>query len=81
MGALAVRRGDCRETERISEESARLDRPFLFGTPLGDKKRIMTQLRDTFAKGCEFSSCINRDMDLESLRGYAPFKELMKPKG
>ena len=38
-------------------------------------------LGDAFARGLSMSTGLHRQMDFESLRGFAPFDELMKPKG
>jgi hypothetical protein len=38
-------------------------------------------LRDAFAQGHPFDIEIHRDIDIEPLRGYPPFEDLMKPKG
>ncbi|HSP94053.1 MAG TPA: serine/threonine-protein kinase [Thermoanaerobaculia bacterium] len=48
---------------------------------LGEKERAVALLRDAFAQGYPFSIEIHRDIDIEPLRGYRPFEELMKPKG
>ena len=55
---------------------------------LGDRDRAVALLRDAIGQGI---SCVyhfsgltevcHRDIDFESLRGYAPFDELMRPKG
>ncbi len=100
LGALAARRGDRAEAERIAEELRRLDRPFLYGNHtfrsariialLGDKERAFALLRDAVAQGSGseeaqesygYGFIYAHSMDLESLRGYPPFEELIKPKG
>ncbi len=48
---------------------------------LGEKERAVALLRDAFAQGYPFNIEIHRDIDIEPLRGYPPFEELMKPKG
>jgi predicted Zn-dependent protease len=48
---------------------------------LGQRDQAVELLRDAFARGLSMSTPLHRDMDLESLRGYAPFDELMRPKG
>jgi len=37
-------------------------------------------LREAFAQGASFGITWHRDPDLESLRDYGPYKELMKVK-
>ena len=48
---------------------------------VGQKEQAVELLRDAFARGLYMSLAVHRQMDLESLRGYAPFDELMRPKG
>jgi hypothetical protein len=48
---------------------------------LGERDRAVQLLRDAFAHGLIMNTALHRQMDLESLRGYAPFDELMRPKG
>jgi len=56
---------------------------------LGQRDRAVALLRRSMAEGqpCTLRTGINlvqdchRDMDFESLRGYAPFDELLRPKG
>ncbi|HQT94179.1 MAG TPA: protein kinase [Thermoanaerobaculaceae bacterium] len=91
LGALAARRGDRGEALRVSAELARLDRPFLFGAHtygrariaalLGERQQAVDLLRESFAQGNSYGVNLHRAMDLEPLHGYAPFEELLKPKG
>ncbi|MGH9199968.1 MAG: protein kinase domain-containing protein [Vicinamibacterales bacterium] len=48
---------------------------------LGEREQAVELLRSAFARGLSMSTALHRQMDFESLRGYAPFDELMKPKG
>jgi serine/threonine protein kinase/tetratricopeptide (TPR) repeat protein len=93
-GALAARRGDKVEALRISEELKRIDRPFTFGAQtywrariaalLGMKEEAVELLRQSFAQGNDYirsSGFIIQEADLDPLRDFAPFRELMKPKG
>ena len=48
---------------------------------LGQRERAVELLRDAFARGLSMSTALHRQMDFESLRGFAPFDELMRPKG
>ena len=41
----------------------------------------MEFLRDAFAKGAAFDRYLHRYVYLEPMQGYAPFEELLKPKG
>ena len=91
LGALAARRGDRGEALRVSAELARLDRPFLFGAHtyrraciaalLDERPQAVDLLRESFAQGRSYNEYLHRAMDLEPLHGYAPFAELLKPKG
>jgi serine/threonine protein kinase/tetratricopeptide (TPR) repeat protein len=94
-GALAARRGNKEEALRISEELKRIDRPYTFGAQtywrariaalLGMKEEAVELLRQSFAQGNYYTDdkgvFIIQAADLGPLRDYAPFKELMKPKG
>jgi len=94
-GALAARRGDKEEALRISEELKKIDRPYTFGAPtywrariaalLGMKEEAVELLRRSLAQGHYYLNAtgifIIQEADLDPLRDYAPFKELMKPRG
>jgi len=94
-GALAARRSDKEEALRISEELKRIDRPYTRGAQtywrariaalLGMKEEAVELLRQSFAQGNYYLSdqgvFIIHEADLDPLRDYAPFRELMKPKG
>jgi predicted Zn-dependent protease len=90
-GALAARRGDREGALEISEELKRIDRPFTFGAQtywrariaalLGMKEEAVELLRQSFSQGKEYDVFLIQEADFEPLRDYAPFKELMKPKG
>ena len=47
---------------------------------LGQREQAVALLRDAFARGLSMSTALHRQMDLESLRGFAPYDELLKPK-
>ena len=90
-GALAARKGDKEEALRISEELKGIDRPFIFGEQtywrariaalLGMKEEAVELLQQSFSQGKYYEVFIIQEADFEPLRDYAPFKELMKPKG
>jgi len=90
-GALAARRGDREEALKISEELKGIDRPFTFGEQtywrariaalLGMKEEAVELLRQSFSQGKYYDVSIIQEADLDPLRDFAPFKELMKPKG
>ncbi|MCI0556606.1 MAG: hypothetical protein L0287_37165, partial [Anaerolineae bacterium] len=91
LGAIAARRGEVEKARRIAEQLQRIQRPYLFGNHTywrakiaalsGERERAVTLLREAFAQGYDYGTHISRDMDLESLRDYPPFQELMRPKG
>jgi len=90
-GAAAARHGDTESARTISRELADLGLPYLEGANtlwrariaalLGEKDEAINLLRRAFGEGVEYGISLHADMDLESLRDYAPFVELMRPKG
>ena len=94
-GALAARRGNKEDALKISEELKRIDRPYTFGAQtywrariaalLGMKEEAVELLRQSFAQGNNYLDIkgvfIIQEADLDPLRDFAPFRELMKPKG
>jgi len=91
LGCLAARRGGRDEALRISEELRQLTGPYLFGAhtywraciaaQLGDQPGAVELLRQSFAEGVQHTVEQHREMDLEPLWDYPPFKELLRPKG
>jgi len=93
QGTLAARRGDreaaLRIAEQIRQEEATRRRypesgPYscaLIHALIGEREQAVTLLRDAFAKGLHHAVRFHEDIDLESLRGYPPYDELMRPKG
>ena len=91
LGALAARAGNRDEAMRISAELRQLSGPYLFGEHtyrraciaalLGDRQGAVDLLRKAFAEGRVISGNIHREMDLEPVWDYAPFKELLRPRG
>ena len=91
LGTWAARRGDREDAMRISEELEKIDRPFLFGVPfywracvaslLGEKERAVALLNEAYSQGRRYGVDLHRDIDLEPLWDYPPFKELLRPKG
>jgi serine/threonine-protein kinase len=90
-GTLAARRADKEGALSISEELKKIDRPYTFGAQtywrariaalLGMKAEAVELLRQAFAQGYNYDIELFQEADLDTLRDYAPFKELMKPKG
>jgi len=91
LGCLAARTGDHGEALRIREELERLDRPYMFGENfcwsariaalLGERERAVELLRQAFARGYQYGPDLHSDPDLEPLRDYPPFQEMIRPKG
>ena len=78
---MKCRRGDKEEALRISKELKDIERPYLFGEHTYWRACIALLLRESFAQGKEYGVFLHRDMDLEPLRNYKPFQELLRPKG
>jgi tRNA A-37 threonylcarbamoyl transferase component Bud32/tetratricopeptide (TPR) repeat protein len=91
LGAVAARQGESQEAARISRELAVLQRPYLKGSHtlrrariaalLGERDEAVQLLRRAFSEGLSFGTWVHIDMDLEPLRGYPSYEELVKPKG
>jgi hypothetical protein len=68
-----------------------MSRPFRFGSipywqariaaVLGEHELAVTKLREALDQGMQVSEAFHRDFDLQSLRGYEPLEELLRPKG
>jgi tetratricopeptide (TPR) repeat protein len=90
-GVLAARLGQPDSARTIAAELARLDRPRLNGqhtlwrariaAVLGERDGAVALLRQAFAEGVAYGIWLHCDMDLESLREYRPYRELVRPKG
>jgi tetratricopeptide (TPR) repeat protein len=91
LGTLAARRGDREGAMKISNELASIDRRFLSGrhtywraciaSLLGEKERAVALLRESFSQGRFYRVGLHRDINLEPLWDFPPFKELLRPKG
>ncbi len=91
LGAIAARRGEPDKARRIAAPLQQLKRPYLFGRHtywcaciaalLGEREQAVALLREAFAQGQAYGAGVLNDMNLESLRDYPPFKELLRPKG
>jgi len=91
QGALAARLGRRDDAMRISEELQRMSGPYLFGTNtyrraciaavLGDRQGAVNLLRQSIAEGRPYGLSIHCEIDFEPLWDFAPFRELLKPKG
>jgi len=89
-GVLAARRGDREDALRISKQLEVVKKPYLWGSPtyhraciaslLGEKESSVLLLREAISQGVSYWR-LYADMDLDPLRDYPPFKELVRPKG
>lgn len=89
IGAIAARLGDTTEARRIDAVLKGINQPYLFGghtyyraciaALLGEKEHAVSFLRDALSQGQEYYR-LHADIDLETLRDYPPFQDLVKPK-
>ncbi len=89
-GALAARHGNREEAMRAADELQRMTGDHLFGANtyrracivalLGDGGEAVELLRESFAAGVPYGLAPHREIDLESLRETAAFRDLLKPK-
>jgi tetratricopeptide (TPR) repeat protein len=90
LGAVAARLAHMEEAARIANLLRAVDRPFLFGRQhylrariaalRGEREQAVSLLREAIARGLPFGVQLLCDMDLEPLRAYLPFKNLVKPR-
>jgi tetratricopeptide (TPR) repeat protein/TolB-like protein len=88
LGALAVRRGDRAEADRMDawlagrtkDGNASYARARLAALR-GDRARAVALLRQAFERGLGGRMYLHLDPDFESLRDYPPYQELVRPKG
>ena len=92
LGASEARLGHRVEAEALAGRLAAINRgPYWrarIAALLGDRDGAVALLRQAIAQGIScavrwgpgIEDC-HREMDFESLRGYAPFDELLRPKG
>jgi serine/threonine protein kinase len=90
LGCIYTRMGNHDEAKQKSEWLGNMEyeyrkyRPIIWqariAALLGDKEQAVEYLRDAYKKGLSYGMSLHRDLDLESLRGYAPFEEFMQPK-
>jgi len=89
LGVIAARVGDTSEAKTILGILKKINRPYLFGAHtywraritslLGEKEEAVRLLRDALSHGVSYAD-LHADMDLEPLRDYPPFQELVKPR-
>ncbi len=89
LGRLAARLENRKEALKISDELAKIEQPYLFGAHtysraciaslLGEQEQAVVLLREAFTQGRPYGTYLHRDIDLEPLREYPPFQELLWP--
>ena len=93
LGIIAARTGEREKALRISDQLATLDvastrndwwpiyNRACIAAVLGDREQSIALIHEAIEQGFWHFDHMWRDMDLESLRDYPPFKELIRPKG
>ncbi len=89
LGGIAAHQDIYEEAEQFAKQLAVAGSPDLYGIHFcwqariaaifGNKEKALQLLRDALADGY-FIKNLHADMDMESLRDYPPFQELIKPK-
>jgi TolB-like protein len=89
LGAIAARKGNREQALRLERALAGLTRPYLFGRHTMWRARIQALLderevavglvREAVIRGYPHTHALHTDLDFEALRGYAPFRTLLKP--
>ena len=91
LGVAAAKRGDRDEAMRWSDEIGEITSPYIRGAnklwqariaaTLGERETAVKLLREAFDDGQDRTlGIIDYDMDLDSLRDYQPFIDLIRPK-
>jgi serine/threonine protein kinase len=89
-GTTAARLGDTLTAARVSNELSRLRILYMHGSntywraaiaaTIGEKELAVRLLRQSFSEGISMSGGVHRQQEFLSLRGYAPFDDLMRPR-
>jgi hypothetical protein len=87
---LAARLGDRELARSLTQRLAAAPRSYSFGIPtvwqarvaaiLGQRDSAVALLRTAFQEGREYDLWLHRDTDFATLRDYAPFVELTRPR-
>jgi len=90
LGTVAVRSGDEALAREIRDTLEHLDRPYLNGehlywsacisSLLNEREQAVTLLSEAFEQGLVNPDFKWREMDLEPLRDYPPFQDLIRPR-
>jgi hypothetical protein len=84
LGVLAARRGDRDEALRLSTVALEAPDdlcPAMIAAELGDGERAVTLLRDAISHGFTGFWYLHAFPSFQSLQEYAPFEEIIRPKG
>ena len=91
LASSAAHRGDTTTATRIADELSRLDRPYSFGSiayaratiaaTLGQKELAARLIDEALKQGSRTMPLIHQVEEFQSLRGFAPFEEILRPKG
>jgi DNA-binding SARP family transcriptional activator len=91
LGTIAAASGDPQEAEWWSALLLEMGSEYLFGrhtlgraaiaARLGDREAALTLLQASLSQGMVFGTLLHADPDLSALRGYAPYRAFMHPKG
>ena len=90
LGAIAARQGNREQALRVDHTLAGVKQPYLFGRHtmwrariqalLGEREAAVALLREAIARGYPHMHALHTDVDLEALRDYPPFQDLLRPK-
>jgi tetratricopeptide (TPR) repeat protein len=90
-GSLAAQMGQRQEAQTIAQQVEARKPPFDRGSNaynracieaiLEDREEAVNLLKEAYAEGWEGWLNLHNDPDLESLKGFGPFEEFMRPRG
>ena len=90
LGVTAAGEGNLERARLIGEQLAAIDRLYLHGRTkrwqariaamLGERDEAVRLLRSAFREGQRYGLWLHQDIYLESLRGYGPFEQLIRPR-
>jgi tetratricopeptide (TPR) repeat protein len=89
-GLIAAKSGRKKLAAVVSDSLGMMRRPYEFGirdlylvriaAVFGDRDEAMARLREAFADGLPRNLPLHRDLDLQVLRGYPPFDQVLRGK-
>lgn len=81
MAEASIRRLTTLVSSPSSPPGAALTYRARMAAVLGERQQAVELLRQAFVGGQAFGIWLHRDMDLEALRGYPPYEQLVQPEG